>query len=113
MEDTASFEIETGILGPSRVVVNGQDVLSTARSIQLRTAPGQPTSLVIEVVGQGSISGQGIVYVHSEAPDLASRIRELDPKKIDEEAMSRLEWGSDGTLTNVILQVISEKLSGT
>lgn len=110
----AKFVIVSGALGLDQLLIDGTDVTDQVQAVQVQTRPGQPTALMVHLAADGSITGEGIVYIQPERADggaVARMVRSLDPKEIDAKAMERLDWGSEGTLTAIVLEVIAEKLS--
>lgn len=79
----ASFCVDLNQPGQPGVVVNGQDVSAHVRRAVVISAPGEMSTLQLEVRGTGRIEGQGVVQVlldsdGSEVAETDTVVRFLD-----------------------------------
>ena len=63
----ARFRIDADQVG-GKVFVNDQDVTETVAAASLHVAPGQPTTLTVHTIAEGTLEGEGVVQVVHEVP---------------------------------------------
>lgn len=103
------FEIDADPLGTARVTVDGVNVSEGLRALELVVAKDEITTLVLHTMGSGTIQGEGLVKVVDA--NLANIIASLDPEEIEQEAMSRTQWGTKNVV-QLAVEIIKERLSG-
>lgn len=81
--------------------------MSTASTISVRR--GEITVITLHLV-PGAESGVNLDGIVRVAGKEAKKIAELDPEEIDREALGRIGWGSERSLTSTILEIIMEKI---
>lgn len=109
------FYVEMNESGRGKVIVDETDLSNEVTALRVDAALGKPTLLTLELSNPGVIQGEGIVQIlrDAESPDLAQFVKSLNASEIEQEAMNRMGWGSDATLTQTILEVIAEKLNAS
>lgn len=93
--------------GGVEIVVGDADLSGMVRSIALDAGPiGQPSRLVVELVGQAAeIEGLADV-TFSRAGGAVEFLRSVDADELEKEALSRIGYGDSAT--QAILDVLAE-----
>lgn len=105
----AQFEIDLEPVGGT-IIIDGRDISDQVYSVVVSSEAGRATELHLELRrgSEGKIKGEGVVYVTSAAVE---GLEDLDPEEIEAEALSRMDWTSEKSVTEHVLEVIKEKLS--
>ncbi|MBO0863452.1 MAG: hypothetical protein J2P16_00060 [Mycobacterium sp.] len=106
---TFSLDLTPAFTG-SKVVVNGQPLPDTVRALAVRAGAGDVTTLTVELIGDATLTGEGIVEV-SHADDLrdaAAIVRSIDPDQLAAEAQGQADMGS--SFTKVVLELVADLL---
>lgn len=90
------FSLELGPLGEGPIHVDGIDVTAQVRGVELISAPGEPTTLILRHVGPGRIEGEGVVQVVPDDVDeqaiVIAWLEQLDPELIEAEVLNSHAW---------------------
>lgn len=90
----AKFDVELQPGGPTRVTVNGDDIGRHVRSLHMAVRHGEIPRLVLELSGEGSLSGEGIIEVAGQPTEeeigayLIEWLGEQDPDDLTQSAMA-------------------------
>lgn len=106
------FDIRAQV-GSGEIFLDGSDISAKITGFQVtQEHSSQPPKLVlISTHPAGTIKGQGIVEVHVFDDRLLTMLNEMNPREVEAEALSRLEWGGTN-LTDKIFEVLRERLNG-
>lgn len=111
--EVASFRLEVTPFG-GRIHVNGEDVTDRVGIAELRVADGQPSTLTLHHIGEGSIEGEGIVNISNTADDAAEIIcgflESIDPDQLDADALNNADSATN--LTAVMLKMLQRYARG-
>lgn len=118
MTGLARFQIDT-TFRRGRIVVNDQDITRSmrVRSLVIRADANDLPILELECMAEGVIEGEGIVYVHTPAPEADDRqaivafLSGVDPEAFERAVLDRTDWGSGSTMQQA-LQVLVEWAGG-
>jgi len=92
-------------------MVNGEPTADGLVAAQMDAVHGRPTILRLQYeAGAVRIAGQGVIEVASTPANLGNVVRNMDPKGVEEEALSGLGWDDDHGLAYNIMQVIARRL---
>lgn len=112
-----AFEVELGVLGPERVVVDDVDMTEQVRGVSLVSVAGEPTRVRLELPPSTDIKpliAKGIVEVMLDVDAgtaISNWLANIDAQVLAEEALQRLDAGED--LTQKMLDVLKEWASGS
>lgn len=111
--DVASFTIKATPFG-ARIEVNGHDVTDQVGVAEIRVADGQPTTLTLHHIGDGTIEGQGIVQVvdpaQNDADIICGFLAMIDPDQLDSDALADADVSSN--LTAAMLATLQRYARG-
>jgi hypothetical protein len=98
----AAIDLRFRADGPPLVSINGVEVAGVVSVTARHAAPSMP-QIFIELAGEVTLIGEGIVIGDSAAgntaADVATLLGNLDPEKIDEAAMAKYtQDGRDGKI---------------
>jgi len=115
MNETYPFRLVIGPTGIKSLVVGPPeeelDVTEVVTGVQVNATPGEVSTLILrQTAGHSVIVGEGIIYVNQEKIDSRLLLDMINPQELDAEAMSRMGWGEERTLSEIILDIIKEKL---
>lgn len=93
--EPANIEVEVGVYGLSKLIINGQDVTSNAYGVELLVSrEGAPICTVHYASGNVKLSGPGIVHVPGGDKDSVKAFLEsVSPGEIERLALNDDEWG--------------------
>lgn len=92
-----------------RCVVDGLDISQKIKHLTLFIDQDE-TVLGLELMADVEFNGEAVTTAWSPGW-LAESIKTLNTAEIEAEALTRMGWGETATLTSIIVQVITEKLS--
>lgn len=105
----ATVVAEVNALGRGRVFVNDDEIGEYLTGFSFEARVGEvPHFFLTGPTVATRIKGEGIVVVSSEPIPVSILVRSLNAQAIETEALSRMEWGDDRSLTQHILDVIAE-----
>lgn len=112
--DVASFKIAASPFGAT-IEVNGQDITDQVGAAEIRVADGQPTTLTLHHIGDGTIEGQGIVQVVEpsdldEVDLICSFLAGIDPDQLDNDALN--DTDASANLTGAMLAQLQRYARG-
>lgn len=94
----------------NKIVVNGQDISDKVIGCQVTTRMGELTTILIELAGNGVVTGTGMVE-NIDMPDAAVAVGMLDAEEVETRTLQKLDWGDgEGNMTVMLLQTIVEML---
>lgn len=115
----SKFKLDASAVGrQSTLEVNGEDVTQkmTIRSAMVQVSSNDVPRLVLEVLGEGTIEGEGIVEVrHVDLPDVQDLILDflgdLDPEVLDAEVNELLQTDPQ-PYAALLLEVLKRQVRG-
>lgn len=111
--DVAKFVVRATPFGAA-IEVNGDDISSQVGAAEIRVADGQPTTLTLHHIGEGSIEGEGIVQVvnpeQADADIICSFLAGIDPDQLDNDALNGADASSN--VTAALLQTLQRYARG-
>jgi hypothetical protein len=110
----AKFSMVVDQVGASKLEINGVDVLHEYRltAAQVTAFVNQPTVLALTAAAtSGTIEGEGIVHIHHSGPDIVALLDRMNPRAVEEEALSRMSWGDGRAIVDIVLEIVREKVS--
>src|SRR5688572_11106777 len=112
MGDFATYEIQLSESGRSnKVVINGQDITDQCIGVDIQAAPMLPSVVTVHTAAEVKIVGMGTVIqkVHSRE-HIEAIVKKLNLKDLDQRAMNKSGWGSEGTLTEHVVETLLEMI---
>lgn len=107
----AKFTLDLDAAGSdATVVVNGYEVSDVVRSVAVRSQPGDVTTLMLDVMGDGVVTGEGVVEVRNVEglTDAAAIVRSIDADQLAAQAQGQADMGS--SYTKVVLGLVADLL---
>lgn len=90
----------------AEIEVDGKPV-TNAVSVAVKAEVGHVTKLYLELVGDGTIEGEGIVHVVKPGPNVGEWLSHIDPDELEKAALDRmggLDGGSTGAAMLAVLR---------
>lgn len=107
---TKRVKIEADVIGRGKMSIDGVDVSEIVQGVSVGVFRGMPTEIIVQFVpGDVQIDVEGAIGLMSKE---AQFLEHLDPREVDQEAMNRMEFGEDRTLTELVIEVLKEKVNG-
>lgn len=92
----ARFALDLDAVGEGSIVVDDIDLTKHVHGVDLISQPGQPTTLLLRVIGAGTITADGVLR---EVPDevdeaavIKSWLEQLDPELLEQEVLNSHSW---------------------
>lgn len=103
------FRLVLPLVGTPEIEVDGKRV-SNARSVAVKAEVGEATKVYVELVGEGTIEGEGIVHVVRDGVDtrdtLTDWLAQIDPAELETAALARMGGLGGGTTGEAVLDVL-------
>lgn len=100
--------------GPgTKIEIDGKPVLN-ATSIAVKTAIGEVTKVYVEMLGEGTVEGEGIVHVVRDgtADSIAAWLAQIDPDELEKATLERFGLLGDGSVGASMLEVLGRWAGG-
>lgn len=111
---THDIEIELGINGTGKILVNGNNISNTVMGFNTDARPGEVPRIIFEMRSGYTIEGAMEVYYGTPTGSLGDLLCELldsvDPQELEQEALRGLGWGDAENLTISLLNVLKRKV---
>jgi hypothetical protein len=109
MNKLAHFELSN-----DAILVNGQDVTANVTALRFTRTSTDVGRLELEMIGDATITGDGIAYVSQPTPDEILRfLSSVNPAQVEQEVLGRLGWDEDKTVSQITLEVLGEMCRGS
>ena len=93
--------------GATQIEVGGHPV-TNVRSVAVKAEAGEATKLYLELVGDGTVEGDGIVHVVTPASRdaVAVWLAAIDPDELEKAALDRMSGFGGGSTGAAMLEVL-------